>query len=328
MLLSTSVNADLYKLKIDLNTSENSTKDLLIKNGYSSKCRAELNQSGTEMIIDINFYGFKNKIDSEIIFEGIGEGTYKVEYSTKITQFGATGKTKFIRQSLTGSKEFKKEVKPYVRMFKNLGKFFFTEGSRHPEYGKPLTMNKKFFDGKKIFKRTINFLATSIPKISSQLKKMGAEVLKNSEIELSQEFIGYSIINGERYDLLKYNFIVDYKGTNPDYRPFVNDFRYEQIQFIHSDSGLPSVVYDIVPNSDTWMNHSNVCGIYENNSLISEISIPMLMDASKLKKIKKKSKVKVENEDLTEQLKTLSELYNSGVLTKEEFEKAKKKLLN
>ena len=32
--------------------------------------------------------------------------------------------------------------------------------------------------------------------------------------------------------------------------------------------------------------------------------------------------------NLTEQLKTLSELYESGVLTKEEFTKAKKKLLN
>ena len=34
------------------------------------------------------------------------------------------------------------------------------------------------------------------------------------------------------------------------------------------------------------------------------------------------------NDDLTEQLKTLSELYKSGALTKEEFTKAKKKLLN
>ena len=32
--------------------------------------------------------------------------------------------------------------------------------------------------------------------------------------------------------------------------------------------------------------------------------------------------------DLTEQLKVLNELYKSGALTKEEFEKAKKKLLN
>ena len=32
--------------------------------------------------------------------------------------------------------------------------------------------------------------------------------------------------------------------------------------------------------------------------------------------------------DLTEQLKTLNELYKSGALTKEEFTKAKKKILN
>ena len=31
---------------------------------------------------------------------------------------------------------------------------------------------------------------------------------------------------------------------------------------------------------------------------------------------------------LTEQLKALNELYKSGALTKEEFEKAKKKILN
>ena len=32
--------------------------------------------------------------------------------------------------------------------------------------------------------------------------------------------------------------------------------------------------------------------------------------------------------DLTDQLKTLNELYKSGVLTEEEFKKAKDKLLN
>ena len=76
------------------------------------------------------------------------------------------------------------------------------------------------------------------------------------------------------------------------------------------------------------MNHKMVCGIYKNDSLISEISVPMLMDASQLKKIKKKSKVKTDNNDLIKQLKALNELYKSGALTKEEFEKAKNKLLN
>ena len=50
----------------------------------------------------------------------------------------------------------------------------------------------------------------------------------------------------------------------------------------------------------------------------------------KQKKIeKKKTKtVKKSDQDITEKLKELNELYKSGVLTKEEFEKAKKKLLN
>ena len=34
------------------------------------------------------------------------------------------------------------------------------------------------------------------------------------------------------------------------------------------------------------------------------------------------------NEDVVQQLKDLNEMYKSGALTKEEFEKAKKKLLN
>ena len=35
-----------------------------------------------------------------------------------------------------------------------------------------------------------------------------------------------------------------------------------------------------------------------------------------------------DNDDLVKQLKSLNELYKSGVLTKEEFEKAKKNILN
>ena len=48
----------------------------------------------------------------------------------------------------------------------------------------------------------------------------------------------------------------------------------------------------------------------------------------KLKIKKKKEPKKKMNDDIVQQLKDLNELYKSGVLTKEEFEKAKKKLLN
>ncbi len=49
----------------------------------------------------------------------------------------------------------------------------------------------------------------------------------------------------------------------------------------------------------------------------------------KPKKIEKKKEPKKKmNRDIVQQLKELNELYKSGVLTKEDFEKAKKKLLN
>jgi hypothetical protein len=66
-------------------------------------------------------------------------------------------------------------------------------------------------------------------------------------------------------------------------------------------------------------------GFYKNN-LVSK--------KKKEKKIEKKKETKKttssasNNDDLTENLKTLNELYKSGVLTKEEFTKAKEKLLN
>ena len=44
--------------------------------------------------------------------------------------------------------------------------------------------------------------------------------------------------------------------------------------------------------------------------------------------IAEESKVISASSDLTKELKELHELYKEGVLTKEEFEKAKKKLLN
>ena len=75
------------------------------------------------------------------------------------------------------------------------------------------------------------------------------------------------------------------------------------------------------------MNHSMVCNIFKNNSLISEISIPMLKDASQLKK-KTKKNLNLEKEGIIEKIEKLNDLYKSGVLTEEEFKKAKERILN
>ena len=124
----------------------------------------------------------------------------------------------------------------------------------------------------------ISLVAKSIPKQSRQLKKAGSHITKNSDINVSKEFIGYSEINGERYNLIRYKFKIDYNGNKPEYRSYANQFNIDQITFFH-ESGLPTITYDIIPTNDTWMNHSMVCKIFKNNSLITEISIPMLKDA-------------------------------------------------
>jgi len=145
--------ADLYNLKIDLNTSEKTTSRVLIKDGYSSKCEMETTESGTNMVLGTNHNGYKNKVDSEIylIIKGNEKGVINFKYSTKINQDGTIGKGKLISKEFTGSAEFKKEVKPYVAVFRNMGDILFTKESRNPEYGKLLTMNKKSIDGKKFF---------------------------------------------------------------------------------------------------------------------------------------------------------------------------------
>ena len=325
--------ADLYDLKIDLNTSEKTSEKILIKNGYASKCSAYLADSGESASILFNFYGYANKIDMELNLEVTGpdSGLLSFKYSAKINQDGSIGRKKIIDSKLTGSSNFKKEMKTYMKVFKNMGDMLMDGQGYWPDYGKPLRVIPETIDGKKLFKRMINLIAKSVPKQSRQLKKAGSDIVKNSDINVSKEFIGYSEINGERYNLIRYKFKIDYNGDNYQFRNLANQYNIDQIVFFH-ESGLPTVTYDIIPYSDTPMHHSMICEVYKGNSLISEISVPILKDASKLKKIKKKSKKKsekkLESNEVVDQLEKLNDLYKSGVLTKEEFEKAKKKILN
>ena len=62
---------------------------------------------------------------------------------------------------------------------------------------------------------------------------------------------------------------------------------------------------------------------------INEDIIRLISEKKKEPEEKKKKKPKKKtNEDIVKKLKDLNELYESGVLTKEEFEKAKNKLLD
>ena len=71
--------------------------------------------------------------------------------------------------------------------------------------------------------------------------------------------------------------------------------------------------------SECWVNCS------KQTSKFEKMIKPLFSNNVKIQKITSNTS---NNYDLTEKLRTLSELYKSGVLTKEEFTKAKKKLLN
>ena len=68
---------------------------------------------------------------------------------------------------------------------------------------------------------------------------------------------------------------------------------------------------------------------YRNCSNTNKIFAEILEPTNLLKKTKKKETTQAtDSNNITQQLKDLNEMYKSGALTKEEFEKAKKKLLN
>ena len=83
------------------------------------------------------------------------------------------------------------------------------------------------------------------------------------------------------------------------------------------------------------LNHELIDQYKEMAKLVKEARIQQnltIQELSRISKIPEQTINSIENNnqnsDLVEQIKKLDQLYKSGVLTKDEFEKAKKKLLN
>mgnify|MGYP006219536545 FL=1 len=280
--------ADVYELKIDLDTSEKTSKKIIIKDGYSSECRASLKDSNAHSIVDFNFYAINSELKTEIGFylkeqnETVG---FNVTHLTQINQNGTMGKTKFLSEEWVGKPEeqaqLKKALKPYLIGFKQAGKIMFDKDNRRPEYGKSLkwgSMGKVNYDPKKSLNSLISLASKMVPSNQrGQLKKIFNYVKKNSNMTLSKEYIGHSVIEGQKYYLIRYNFIIDYTGDNYQYESFMKQWYFDQIIFVHAESGMPTIIYDIKPNTDTLLNHRMNCKVFKNKVLISEISVPKLL---------------------------------------------------
>lgn len=275
--------ADLYDLKIDLNTSEKTTEKILIQDGYASKCSSNLSDTNDSVSLSMNFYAKPNKLNIDFIVKitGTDDGSLAFNFTKKLNKDGSLGKTKLNDTKITGSSNFKKQTKLYISMFKNMGDNLMSNKGYYPTYGKPLRQKLIKLDGKKEVKRMINFIAKSMPDQSREIKKIGSQIIKNSNINISKEHIGYSIINGQKFYLIRYKFKINYNGANNNYKNFLDQFpEIDQISFFH-ESGLPTITYDIIPYQDTLMHHIMICKIYKDNVFLSEISVPMLKDVSK-----------------------------------------------
>ena len=327
-LIFSNSNADLYALKIDLINSEYKNKKFILKNGYVSKCRMndiKFDQSSV-MHFNLNYFTKEKEIISEFYIEAKDEKeqmSLSLNYSTSIKNNGSLGNTKIINKKIN-DKIVNSFDDPFVDTVASLMEpMLFDKTGYSPGYGKPI--KNISFDGKNKLKSLFNKMPVSSKEEEKSFKEFTSHLFQNTKFPITKKYLGDTVINGERYVLIEYKFKINYSGNIPDIKNFMKDYNAEQIAFFHAESGLPSIVYNIVSNANNEMYKNMTCSIYQNDKLISEISTPMLKDKNLINKIPKN--IVIDNQDFVVQLKKLDELYKSGAITKEEFEKAKAKIL-
>ena len=172
-----------------------------------------------------------------------------------------------------------------------------------------------------------------------------SQLINNSDIDITKKYVGFTEIDNEKYDIFKHSFKTNYFGNDPRVKQFLKQnimMNQETYIFVHSKSGLPIVFYTDKISKPTMYTQMR-CSLYQDDTLISSYSSPGKIEfegEQTLKKEKKEKPKKLVNtkqndsknstgdEDIVTKIEKLNNLYKSGVLTKEEFKKAKEKLLN
>ena len=146
-----------------------------------------------------------------------------------------------------------------------------------------------------------------------------------------KEYLGTTELNGEKFYAVRWDATLEYVGNITEMKEVLEGLSYNSVYFIHAPSGYRSAVQMTMeePDPSTEMYDDMICTIYNNDQMLTEVSISELEDITVAKKTETKETTQSDaTTSVAKQLKDLNELYKSGALTKEEFEKAKKKLLN
>ena len=150
-----------------------------------------------------------------------------------------------------------------------------------------------------------------------------SEMKENIKVFLSELYQEYK--DPSLYQMQNWKFEID-RNHNGDLYLYSDDSMQSPYVSNKFEQELFMTTYD----SKIFLGLS-ICSKNCNNSTdFQRIIMPtnLLSNANKVKKIKNQKIEKLQNENIVDQLNSLNELYKSGALTKEEFEKAKKKILN
>jgi len=328
--------ADIDDLNIPITKAEVATEIIKPNKEYRQSCETGVTVEQSYIDIKFNSYidavGKKQTFVQEVTFDLGEDGNFIMKSQQKIKSDGTLSKVKASSDYIPGTTEVsKKEIKQAKKIFKMIAKYF---EERAINYGEKLTLGIKREDEKKkmlkIFKdfEDVFLAAGEDPK---EVKEFIKILKKDAKFEMIKEYLGTTELNGEKFYAVRWDATLEYVGNITEMKEALEGLSYNSVYFIHAPSGYRSAVQMTMEEADpsTEVYEDLICTIYKNDQMLTEVSISELEDKAVAKKNETKETTQSDaTTSVAKQLKDLNELYKSGALTKEEFEKAKKKLLN
>ena len=201
-------------------------------------------------------------------------------------------------------------------------------------------MNRKNFQSETSM---INFM---IKELKSMMKKRNYEsviwlIISNENIRDTNEDL-YQIANEVKAmdnrtlkkELISYQ--KEWKSYVSNFTSGLNKYLKVSKLVVENNNQIPSAEFSISYNIKGFKGKMNFYGFIKNDKITMLVYECLNVCPKKFASIENIvsptfSNIKLENKknnDIVSQLKELNDLYNSGALTKEEFEKAKKKIIN
>ena len=336
---------DLSDQVLYVEKEELSDRKIILSEGYSSRCRSVADAMEFKISSDIQNDQLNLSLSIADAY-AVKKDIVTFYYSAEIKSNGSNSKIYLSNKKIEGTNKFKKQVKKNEGAYLYMGWSLMSDFSPLSHYGtnNSLFLEKKL-DGGTFLSELLSILSQNKMLDGKTVEVFKSQLINNSDIDITKKYVGFTEIDNEKYDIFKHSFKTNYFGNDPRVKQFLKQnimMNQETYIFVHSKSGLPIVFYTDKISKPTMYTQMR-CSLYQDDTLISSYSSPGKIEfegEQTLKKEKKEKPKKLVNtkqndsknstgdEDIVTKIEKLNNLYKSGVLTKEEFKKAKEKLLN